>query len=716
MTAVERYDAPTISPSLTTHLWFRPLLLGIIAYTTASSCQQQSHNLIPVPHSNTTCDINGIPIMATLLENANGFHPGERAIHALLKVPSRQNPTAAGLPPSYAHRVTVSPLVAIGTVDDNGQPWTSIWGGERGFARPVAQNILGMQSLVDKAHDPVVQALLGKVAEGEVLRPDEDRVMSALSIDLESRDRVKFAGKMVIGTVAGRPGMEAIGEAQLGMLVQESLGNCPKYLNKKTIRAHLPSPQLVSSSLPLPPEAIALIEQADMFFVSSTNGQTMDTNHRGGPAGFLRVVSNSPGGMVLVYPEYSGNRLYQTLGNLYTNPLIGIAIPDFNTSDVLYLTGEAHLLVGAAATDLLPHTTLAVKITIHSARFVRDGLPFRGAPGEPSPYNPPVRKLVSECRTSIPPTTASPIAKATLLRREHLTPSIARFTFLLQPTSTSTSSKGLKRWRAGQHLTLSLARHLSLGYAHMNDADPQSLNDDFVRTFTVSSPPPPPPSSSVSQGEEEADAAVPEQGVEVQLTLRKHGPGTGFLFGYPMRATVARLEVDVLGVGGGEEGFRIPIPEPPGFGEGEGEGGEGTGKKAVFVAGGIGITPLLAQAPVVLTAGDGRGLEVLWSLRVEDLALVVDAVEGIRGLAGVTRVFVTGVSESEVTEEQKEVIEKVRGLGVRVELRRIGEGDVLGVRDAVRGTKYFICASHGMQRAVLGWLEEEEVVYESFEY
>ena len=46
----------------------------------------------------------------------------------------------------------------------------------------------------------------------------------------------------------------------------------------------------------------------------------MGTNHRGGSPGFVRVASNKPGpgGCTLVYPEFSGNRLYQTLGNLYT--------------------------------------------------------------------------------------------------------------------------------------------------------------------------------------------------------------------------------------------------------------------------------------------------------------------------------------------------------------------------------------------------------------
>jgi hypothetical protein len=400
------------------------------------------------------------PTMATLLDNTNGWHAGERAVHALLKVPTsgRRNPTTAGLPLSYAHRVAVSPLLAVGTLDDQGRPWTTIWGGERGFAQSVAQGILGVQSLVDKAHDPVVEALLGKAADGEVVQPEDDKVMSALSVDLETRDRVKLAGKMMVGTLTGRSDNSTIAETQLAMVVQESLGNCPKYLNIKDIRAHVPSPQLVSPSLPLPAEALALIEQADMFFLSSTNGQTMDTNHRGGPAGFVRVVSNTPDSVELVYPEYSGNRLYQTLGNLHTNPLIGVAIPDYTTSDILYLTGSTQLLVGPAAASLMPHTNLAVKITVHAARLVKDGLPFRGTPGEPSPYNPPVRRLTSESALAITPPTTGPTATLTLTRRDVLTPTIARFTFLLRRP---TGSQKLPTWHPGQHITLSFAAELT---------------------------------------------------------------------------------------------------------------------------------------------------------------------------------------------------------------------------------------------------------------
>ncbi|KAK3900759.1 hypothetical protein C8A05DRAFT_45458 [Staphylotrichum tortipilum] len=633
--------------------------------------------------------------MATMIEHAGGgWHPGEQAVHVLLKSPNRQNPTSAGLPPSLGHRVAASPLLAIATMDDQGRPWTSIWGGERGFARPVAPNILGIQSLVNKAHDPVVQAFLtGAAEEGTFAQPEGGKPMSALSIDLDTRDRVKLGGKILVTSLAPRG--DTVSDAQIAMRVDESLGNCPKYLNKKTIRAHVPSPELVSSTLPLPPSALSLISKADLFFLSSTHGTNMDTNHRGGPPGFIRVVSNSPDGVVLAYPEYSGNQLYQTLGNLHTNPLAGLAIPDLSTSSILHLTGSATLLTGTEAAAFMPRAPVAVvKITVTSAILVHNALPFLALPGgEPSPYNPPVRRLAAEApdtTTLAPPTT--PLATATLLKREVLTPTIARFTFRL---AAGPSKEGVK-WRAGQHLTLSFASELDVGYSHMRPDNPGSLNDDFVRTFTISSPPPPPsPPSGGVEGQPKGDVGgQTKREVEIQLTLRKHAAVTGLLFNWRLGQGAGELVVPVLGVGG-EERFGLASRGA---------------RKGVFVAGGIGITPFLAQAEG-LGAGIA-GVEVLWSVRGEDLGAVVDALGTMGEVGRMVKVFITG----EAGEEVEGLVERVRGLGAQVEVRRMGREDVLGARDAVRGTKYFACASPGMMRAVLGWIGEEEVATESFEY
>lgn len=235
----------------------------------------------------------------------SSFHEGEAAMRNMLHVPAGRNPTAPGLPMPYAMRVRQSPLVALGTLDSQGRPWTTIWGGERGFAGPVAQGVLGFNSAVDMRYDPVFEALWTNQGDDGIVRPNDGqgKMMAGLAIDLETRDRVKLAGVMVAGAVV-KDGDEGVGDVQAAMVVTESLGNCPKYLNKKDVVRHDPgSALLVSDELPLPREALDLVYKADMIFVSSTNGETMDTNHRGGSPGFVRVVKNEGGQVELVYPE-----------------------------------------------------------------------------------------------------------------------------------------------------------------------------------------------------------------------------------------------------------------------------------------------------------------------------------------------------------------------------------------------------------------------------
>lgn len=227
----------------------------------------------------------------------SGFHEGEAAMRAELRVPAGMNPTTPGLPMYYGARISSCPLVAIGTLDDEGRPWTTVWGGERGFAGMVAQGVLGFKSGVDTANDPVYEAFWQGQKEGMV-RPEEAKMMSALAIDLEGRDRVKLGGAMVAGSAEG-------GEVQMAMVVAESLGNCPKYLNKKAVAKREVKDATVQDGpgLPLGEDALRLVRSADAFFMSSTNGETMDTNYRGGGRGFVRVVKNDADGVVLVYPE-----------------------------------------------------------------------------------------------------------------------------------------------------------------------------------------------------------------------------------------------------------------------------------------------------------------------------------------------------------------------------------------------------------------------------
>ncbi|TVY38279.1 Flavohemoprotein [Lachnellula subtilissima] len=594
----------------------------------------------------------------SLVETELQWHTGEEQMHKLLRVPQMDNPTQPYLTPNATNTLMRSPLIALGTLDSKGRPWTTLWGGEAGFSRPIAQSIIGIKTTVDRIYDPLVKILLGGKADGEVVQENgTGRMVSGLAINLETRRRVKLYGRMVVGTISATE--EGIGEIQLVVKIEQSLGNCPKYLNQKKIVPRLPQPELISISFPLPQAAVDLITKADLFFISSSNHESdMDTNHRGGPPGFVRVLSNDEDGLTLIYPEYSGNRLYQTLGNLNTTPQAGVIFSDFDTGDVLYMTGTTEVLIGKAATDLISHTNLAVKIKVEAARFVSDGLAFRGQQEEYSPYNPPVRYLLTERANGISSNAKQIYAK--LVDKKIFSPTVGRFRFHIA------DPKKASLWKPGQYVALSFQDELDIGYSHMRDDDPKSLNDDFLRTFTVS--------SRQSENSEAHD--------QFEITIRKVGVVTDFLFKQNVRSD---LELPLQGFGGD---FFIQ---------------QSTGENISFIAGGVGITPLLAQAANL----DLERFHLYWTIRAEDIALVVDTFENVPGLAAHSDVFVTGTPQ-----EMSGYWKKLELSSAKLHKRRISRDDVSGDP----ASKWYLCTGAGFRNSLVEWLGGKCIIYEDFNY
>jgi NAD(P)H-flavin reductase len=427
---------------------------------------------------------------------------------------------------------------------------------------------------------------------------------------------------------------------------------------------NIPIPKLVSDSLPLPQGAVDLLAKADMFFISTSNHESdMDTNHRGGPAGFVRLLSNEENDCTLVYPEYSGNRLYQTLGNLSTTPRAGLVFPDYETGNVLYITGTTEILVREDANNLLPRSNMVVKIKIEAARFVEKGLGFRGSPGEPSPYNPPVRFLLKEQVHELP--NSSKQIYASLVEKKILTPTIARFRFnIADPEKAS-------RWKPGQYVALSFQDELDIGYSHMRDDDPKSLNDDYMRTFTVSSG----PGEAASYG-------------QFDITIRNVGCVTQYLLRHNTRS---KLEVPLKGFGG-----EFIFQQAP-------------GEHIAYIAGGIGITPLLAQASVL----DLSRVHLYWTIRAEDLGLVLDSFEQFPGLVGCTKLYVTGHVNSTASENLK----RLKEMNASVEMRRMMSSDLgLEARGGVEVQKWYVCTGDELRKTVTEWLKGRVLITESFNY
>lgn len=591
-------------------------------------------------------------------------------MHSFLRVPERENPTFPGLSSYGSHLVLTSPLLALGTLDKEGRPWTTIIGGEPTCMRLMGRSIIIVNSLVDLKYDPVLEII--REAQGQ--DGENGIIIGGLPIDLASRNRVKLSGRLI----SGRPGLEinrlndhdGFGEAQLVIKVESSLGNCPKYLNKKKIIPALPKPVMISDSPPLPDTAVRLLAKADMFFISSSTSndqkRSIGTNHRGGPPGFVRILYNdASNGTALVFPEYSGNRLYQTLGNLHLYPRAGLCFPDFDTQDILYVTGITEIVAGKEAASLLPRSNLVVKLTVTAARFVHGSLPFRGLQDELSPYNPSVRFLTTEHASVVAKTANATTVCAKLVRKDLISPTIARFRFSISDPEAAGS------YSPGQYIALSFEDELGMGYSHMRDDDPRSLNDDYIRTFTISS----------------ATQSLPRN--QFEITIRNVGVVTNFLFRTQVRAG---LEVPLKGFGGS---FTLPTRS----------------KEVVpFVAGGIGITPLLAHAAAGLDFGL---LRLFWTVNIRDINLVIDTLSRFPAMAASARIFISGMNET--AGDANKLLETLATFNSSsVSTSRLLASDILPQRDLAE--TWYLCTGPTLRKSLLKWLEGKKLVYEDFNY
>jgi predicted pyridoxine 5'-phosphate oxidase superfamily flavin-nucleotide-binding protein len=122
--------------------------------------------------------------------------------------------------------------------------------------------------------------------------------------------------------------------------IHQTCPNCAKYIQKRVPET---SPQyssvIPSGGAELPDTAKALIVNADTFFVASRNAKgDHDASHRGGLPGFVKVDGNT-----LTIPDYFGNSMFMTLGNIATDARAGLTFIDFDRGEQLCLTGSATL-------------------------------------------------------------------------------------------------------------------------------------------------------------------------------------------------------------------------------------------------------------------------------------------------------------------------------------------------------------------------------------
>jgi predicted pyridoxine 5'-phosphate oxidase superfamily flavin-nucleotide-binding protein len=97
----------------------------------------------------------------------------------------------------------------------------------------------------------------------------------------------------------------------------------------------------------LNPQMRDFVRRQEMFFLATSDATgACDNTLRAGPAGFLEVLDGS----TLAWPEFKGNGVMASLGNISENPQVGILMVDFVRDTVgLHVNGTARLMEPAAA-------------------------------------------------------------------------------------------------------------------------------------------------------------------------------------------------------------------------------------------------------------------------------------------------------------------------------------------------------------------------------
>ncbi|MEK8052796.1 pyridoxamine 5'-phosphate oxidase family protein [Ideonella sp. DXS22W] len=264
------------------------------------------------------------------------FHAGELALQQRLGVRDRmaavgQAMIRSHMPGQHRELFHKLPTLWLGTLDAQGRPWATVLTGMPGFMHSPDDSTLDVMASPD-AQDPAAAGLTPGAPVG------------LLGLEPHTRRRNRMNGELLS---AGAQGFT--------VRVRQSFGNCPKYIQARQPqpmpdrapgRAHAEGPVLGA-------QALALVQASDTCFIASSSAATprhdgtpgagVDLSHRGGRPGFVQV-SRTPAGHQLTLPDYAGNAMFNTLGNLLLWPWAGLLFVDWTSGDLLQLSATASLV------------------------------------------------------------------------------------------------------------------------------------------------------------------------------------------------------------------------------------------------------------------------------------------------------------------------------------------------------------------------------------
>lgn len=195
--------------------------------------------------------------------------------------------------------------------------------GEVEIVSPAALE-LGLNGLGDS----VTEILSGNGAEAAIL-----------AIDYASKLRIRINGK-------GK-----FRDGRLHLDVEESFGNCNLYISQpqqdsEAERALARAATLSTGDVKLKPAERERIQGARRFIFATASARGADVSHRGGDSGFVQAGESE-----IVFPDYPGNNMFATLGNLLEDGRCSLLFPAYGEGRSLQVAGRAQVEMHAQNGD-----------------------------------------------------------------------------------------------------------------------------------------------------------------------------------------------------------------------------------------------------------------------------------------------------------------------------------------------------------------------------
>lgn len=285
------------------------------------------------------------------------YHAGELEVQARAGVTEQAQHIGAiirsNIPGIAREFLQSQRMVVLATLDSSGQVWASVLTGPPGFVRAVDSQTVQI-SAIPVPGDPLAENL------------NHRHEIGMFVVEFSTRRRMKVKGQS-----------EHASDGALIIHATQVYSQCTKYIQAREL--------LTDSNRPVEePEVIHVhsltpgqqkwIVNADTFFIASFHPETgADASHRGGNPGFVKVMGRE----TLVFPNYWGNSMFNTLGNITVDSHAGLLFIDFATGSTLQITGKACVIWDKNRVAEFPGANQLVEYQITQAIETLHAMPLR---------------------------------------------------------------------------------------------------------------------------------------------------------------------------------------------------------------------------------------------------------------------------------------------------------------------------------------------------